>query len=556
MYMRTSPVETRIALVFLLLILSFSSSVHAFDQHSVDFIVRNGDNLYDICEKILEDPEDWRWIAMVNRLKNPNRIFPGQKLIIPVRLLKGLPVNGLVTFVKGDVQINLEKKSGWETLSLNDTITQGNWIRTGIESAAEISFGNDFSVFLRPNTTIEILAARRKGALYLLYQLFLETGKSIYRIKQVTGRESRTEIQTPSAVAAPRGTEFRAAVDAVSTTRFEVLDGALGVKSEKMEVEVKAGEGTLVEKDKAPLKPKKLLPPPAPINLHALYRAMPLEFRFERIAGALSYRVMLARDNTFKDVVKEKVIKPEASLQIIGVNDGTYYLQSRSIDDVGLEGIPLEPLELKVRVNPLPPFIQSPTDGAEFREKSVRFSWLKVEKAVQYHLQIAEDPEFNAVVENRMDIKDAFCEIGDLDYKTYYFRVSSIAEDGYQGIWSDTLKFNMIPPPPSPPVEEPKIGDKEIQIRWRSLGEGVTYHFQMAKDKAFQEVLIDESLTKPEIKFEKPGDPGEYYTRVSVIDSEGYEGDFSDPQIFEVKRKFPYGPAGILIGVIVAIILL
>jgi hypothetical protein len=105
-------------------------------------------------------------------------------------------------------------------------------------------------------------------------------------------------------------------------------------------------------------------------------------------------------------------------------------------------------------------------------------------------------------------------------------------------------------------VEEPKIGDKEIQIRWRSLGEGVTYHFQMAKDKAFQEVLIDESLTKPEIKFEKPGDPGEYYTRVSVIDSEGYEGDFSDPQIFEVKRKFPYGPAGILIGVIVAIILL
>ena len=166
--MRTILRETRIALFFLPLFFLVASSVHATDQHTIDFIVKSGDNLYDICEKILEDPKDWRWVAMVNRLKNPRRIFPGQKLIVPVRLLKGLPVDGVVTFIKGDVQLNLEKKSEWKTLNLNDTISQGNWIRTGKESAAEISFGNDFSVFLRPNTTIEIMAARRKGALYLL----------------------------------------------------------------------------------------------------------------------------------------------------------------------------------------------------------------------------------------------------------------------------------------------------------------------------------------------------------------------------------------------------
>ncbi len=548
--------KTRIALFFLPLFFLFVSSVHASDQHTIDFIVKNGDNLYEICKKILEDPKDWRWVAMVNRLKNPSRIFPGQKLIIPVRLLKGLPVDGVVTFIKGDVQLNLEKKNEWKTLNLNDTISQGNWIRTGAESATEISFGSDFSVFLRPNTTIEITAARKKGAFYLLYQLFLEAGKSIYKIKQVTGKESRMEIQTPSAVAAPRGTEFRTTVDAAATTRFEVLDGTLDVKADRREVEVKTGEGTLVEKGKAPLKPKKLLPPPAPMDLQPLYRAMPLEFKFDQVAGAMSYRVMLARDNAFKDVVKEKVIKPEASLQIVGVQDGTYYLQSRSIDDVGIEGFPLEPVEIKVRVNPLPPFIQSPSDGAEFREKSVRFSWLNVEKASQYHLQIAEDPEFSMIVENQKDIKDAFYKVGNLDYKTYYFRARSIAEDGYQGIWSDTLKFIIIAPPPSPPVEAPKIGDKEIQIRWRSLGEGVTYRFQMAKDKAFQDVVIDESLTKPEKTFEKPSDPGTYYIRTSAIDSEGYEGDFSEPQTFEVPKKFPYGPVGIIIGVIVAIILL
>ena len=105
-----------------------------------------------------------------------------------------------------------------------------------------------------------------------------------------------------------------------------------------------------------------------------------------------------------------------------------------------------------------------------------------------------------------------------------------------KGLWSDTLSFNIIPPPPSPPVEKPEIGDKELRVRWRHLGDGITYHVQMAKDQAFKEVLIDEKLTKPEITFAKPSDAGTYYIRTSAIDTHGYEGDFSEPQSFEVQK--------------------
>ena len=527
----------RKAIFFLFLFLLVPPVVSAEDNHSIEIIVDKGDNLYKICEKILENPEDWRWVALVNRINNPHQIFPGQKLVIPTRLLKGIPIDGLVTFIKGVVSIKSVGAEEWQTLQLNDKITQGNWIRTSEQGAIEITFENHFSVLLRPNTKIEITAARKKSAIYLMYKLFLDIGKTISKIKQSTGKETRFEIKTPSAVAAARGTEFRAGVDTDVTTRLEVLAGTVDVQAAKQKVEIKAGEGTVVKKDKKPAAPVKLLLPPTPMNLQPLYRAMPLDFQFENIAGATSYRIMLARDKSFKDVVKNNVIQPQDTLKIVGIEDGTYYLQSRSIDNLGLEGPALEPVEVRVRVNPLPPFIQSPSDGADLREKIVRIEWLKVTKAVKYHLQIAEDSKFQITLADVKDITSVSYKTGSLDFKTYFFRLSSIAADGYEGIWSDTLSFNIIPPPPSPPVEKPEMGDKELRVRWRDLGDGITYHFQMAKDPAFEEVLMDEKLTKPEISFDKPGDVATYYVRTSAIDAQGYESDFSEPQSFEVKNN-------------------
>ena len=101
-----------------------------------------------------------------------------------------------------------------------------------------------------------------------------------------------------------------------------------------------------------------------------------------------------------------------------------------------------------------------------------------------------------------------------------------------------------------------EVGDKELRVRWRNLGDGITYHFQMAKDQAFEEVLIDKKLSKPETIFEKPGDVGTYYVRTSAIDTQGYEGSFSEPQTFEVKDKYPYLSTGIMVFVILAIIIM
>jgi len=544
----------RSTLLTAILLLTPLASYAAWD-HFIELTVTKGDSLYRICERLLENPEDWRWVAMVNRIRNPDMIFPGEELKIPTRLLKGVPVDGVVTFVKGDACVFIDETEGWRQLDLHDRIAQGSRLRTGEDGSIEITFEDSFSVLLRPESTVEVTAARRKGALYLLYRLFLKAGKTISKLQEVTGTESRHEIQTPSSVAAARGTEFRTAVDAAGTTRLEVLAGEVDVEAARKDVRIKAGEGTLVEKGRAPVAPRKLLPAPV-VDVEPLYRSLPLAFRFALVPGAVSYRAMLARDNAMKDVVREKVIRPDDAFEIIGIQDGTYFLQGCAIDEVGLEGVAPAPVEVHVRINPLPPFIESPADGSDHRTGSVLLKWMKVSQASQYRVQVAGDPDFTAVLDDTSDISGLFHRTGELEYGTYFFRVSSIASDGYQGIWSDALCFNVVPPPPAPPLEKPQLDDDTLRIRWRDLGAGIRYHFQMAGDEAFTRILKDETLPRPEIVLTRPDDVGTYYVRTSAIDADGYEGAFSEPQSFEILNKYRYWSAGIFVLVILGFIVL
>jgi hypothetical protein len=105
-------------------------------------------------------------------------------------------------------------------------------------------------------------------------------------------------------------------------------------------------------------------------------------------------------------------------------------------------------------------------------------------------------------------------------------------------------------------METPEMGDKELRIRWQSLGDGTTYHFQMAKDENFKTVLTDEKLAEPEITLDKPHELGTYYVRTSAIDADGYEGEFSEPQSFKVLSEYRYVPLGFMTIFILLLIVL
>ncbi len=540
----------KISCIFFL-ILFLLSPVYAYpeDDMNIELTVNSGDYLINICGKYLANPRHCEQVIKENRLENPDLIYPGQKIKIPVKLLKGLPADGFVTFVRGDVTVKQKEISEWEPLKINDVVREGSGIKTGKESAVEIVFEDKTSIFLRAATIINLSIAR-KGVLHFIREFFLGSGRTVTNFRGTTGQEQRFNIRTPSAVVAARGTEFRTSVDTDNSTRSEVLEGRIEVEAMKKKIEVERGEGTIVRIGEPPLAPRKLLSPPPPVNMEPLFKTLPIRLKFAEVEGASSYRIILSRDRGMKDVQKEGVIGKDALFEVTEIDDGNYYLQSTSIDSDGIEGLSLDPLQVNVRIHPVPPFINSPTDGSEYRQKTMKYSWLKVIDAASYHLQIAEDKDFSIVVADAK-IKETEYTVS-LEYKTYFFRLSSIATDGYEGMWSDVQSFVVLSPPPSPPLDKPTLGKNEITIRWHDLGSGYSYHFQMANDPGFNEIIVDKNIKTPFIVLQKPDKPGIFYVRTSSVGANDYEGSFSQPQSFEVKRKFPIGIVGIIgaVGII------
>lgn len=274
------------------------------------------------------------------------------------------------------------------------------------------------------------------------------------------------------------------------------------------------------------------------------------------VPSAVAYRVALAADEAFKDIIAEKEIRPSEPARIHDVNDGLYHVRAQSIDGFGLEGLPFGTVQVRVRINPVPPFVSVPVEGGEYRSTKMAFSWLKVSDAAGYALQIAADPDFKTIVEHRENITKPQCEVKDLPFSPYYFRVRSIAADGFKGIWSDGVRFVMSPPPPVPPTEPPEVGEKRITIRWRNQEPGMVYHFQMAEDREFTNIRVDEKLTSCEISLDKPKSSGTYFIRVRGIDVDGFEGRFSPAQTFEVEKDpKELWAIALLLGTVLAILL-
>jgi hypothetical protein len=527
----------------------------AIDEKTIELTVVKNDNLINICKKYLDEPSQWPEIARINHLKNPDLIYQHQRLVIPVHFLKGLPVNGRVIFIKGDVTVRSAPGETWKTLKMGEFIQQGNIIRTGAESVVEIIFDDGTSFFQRAETILDVHTTQRKGGSMLWQRFVLQGGQLFLKVRRSLGQESRIEIQTPAAVAVARGTDFRVSLDTRQSMTSEVLEGKVDVKAREQVVALNEGEGTRVNMGEPPQKPRKLLLPPHPLELQALYRMMPFRVQFQNVEGAAAYRIGLSTDAEGKNVIRENIVRSGEALELSGLEDGEYYLSGRSIDAVGIEGFSSAGQKIQVRVNPLPPFIQGPADGVKHKGNSVSFHWLKVPQAVRYALEVSPSREFADGTGERIDTIETTYHRTFQNFGTYYFHVRSQAADGFEGIWSDTLTFTLIPPPPAPLLDKPAMDEKELRIRWKDQGEKMTYRCQIARDERFTNPLVEQKVNKPEIILPRPVEPGLYYVRTSAIDVDGYEGGFSVPQSFEIKSNEKWVVLGTY-GLMVLMILL
>lgn len=528
---------TYLGLMTLLLMASVVGAVTVEEEHLVEIRVSAQNTLIGLCQKYLIQPEKWKRVAALNRLADPNRLNPGQKLVIPAALLKGVPMEGTVTFLKGDVLTQLPGSPLWRPLQLQERVQEGALLKTGRDGTLEVLFEDGSSILLREHSLLKV-AASKKGALHFLRILRLEGGRVISRIKAATGKDSRFEIETPSALAAARGTHYRVAVDEQQTTRAELLESSIAVSAMGATVALKEGEGTVTRLNEPPAPPVRLLGPPLARDLPSVYGDRSNSIHFSSVENAAQYRISLALDREGTNIVRTSLIKPDEPFVFEGLADGSYYLFAGSIGPEGLEGAPSQPLEIKVRRKPLPPEIVIPQDKTALPEMPMKIQWQQILGVSAYQLQIATTPDFGGTLLESGDVEKTVFTTKELVEGTYYLRIRSLAEGGYRGDWSPVRTFTVAKL--AAPSLQKSGGDDKLYVAWEALQGVDRYHLQIARDATFGSILLERTVQEPRLVLETPPEPGRYYMRVSPQGAGWENGGFSKSGSFEIEKKKHY----------------
>lgn len=203
-------------------------------------------------------------------------------------------------------------------------------------------------------------------------------------------------------------------------------------------------------------------------------------------------------------------------------------MRVRAIDADGLEGRD-RIVRLTLDTHPRPPVPLQPVAGAVLRGEGAELKWSASADADRYLLEIARDEGFSDLVETQPALQASRFDAAGIDQAgTYFWRISSVADDGEVGPPSDVRHWTL---KPKPEKVETVLGGNEdgLVASWRPAKEPVRYQVQLAYDPEFQDLEFDRVIAAPQVSFE-PIQGQVRYLRVRVVEEDGYLGPWGTVQ--------------------------
>jgi len=488
------------------------------------YTMRPGDNLWSLAERHLKSVAYVEPLARHNGLEDPLHIPPGTRISIPVEWSTLEPAAVELDEVYGDVRYRAG--AGGQLLSLGTEVKLGldSEVVTGADGNARLRFADGSFLDLGPNSAITLDKLSAFGDSGMVdSRIRLLEGELEFKVRRKTEGKSLFEVETPSAVNAVRGTEFRVRVDTTDpATRTEVTEGRVAVSAEGRHRSVPKNFGVVVRQGKPPAPPRPLLEAPDLSAIPKRFEQVSFPLQWPAINQAVSYRIRISASNEFKAVAFDRVAD-QHKVSVSGLPDGDYYVTVRATDEVGLQGLDgLAAFTLDAR--PEPPVTLKPQPDEIVRANPPVFRWGQTEGANSYHLQVSRDPQFQDPVVDIPDLRKAEIRTEPLPNGHYFWRIALTDASGDRGPYCPPIAFEMREPPASLAVAPPEVSDDRISLAWARF-EGVRYVFQLARDPAFDNILVDAVLDEPRITMPKLVG-GRYFLRIATIDDTGYRSDF------------------------------
>jgi hypothetical protein len=487
---------------------------------------------------MLVDPASWPEVARLNALPNANLIAPGQVLKLPFRLLRSAQVPATVISVQGQVTVN------GRPVQAGDKLPTGQTLQTAEASSAVLQLGDGSRVKLTPLSEAGLDEHRRfdlrantsaNGAdegLFASTMRLVRGGIEVLATKVL--RAKPLEVTTPTAVIGVRGTEYRVHLDAAGSGT-EVLEG-------QVRADATSGSGADVpEGFGAAMRPGQS---PSLVALAAAPDLGRVPARFERplvrfrVGGeATPLRVQVAADASFDKLVRDERVAAGSEVRIAGLDDGTWQVRVRRVDDQGVEGYDAR-REIVLKARPEPPAAMAPRAAGKVPAGAVPMAWAENTEATTYRLQVARDAAFKRLVAEPAALKGNSAEVKLDETGTYFWRLASIKADGDQGPWGDAQSFELRPLP-QPPAGGLAADGKSLELNWSGRAQD-RQQVQLASDPAFEQMLAQAELTQSRWTVPTPDQPGTAYFRYRSVEPDGFTTPWSSTLKIEIPRSWNF----------------
>lgn len=357
---------------------------------AIVYTVRKGDTLISLARAYMIRATDWKQVQKLNRVANPNRLPVASRLLLPIRLLKSRPATATVAAFRGEAEVFVPGQPV-RGVTMGQALGEGARVSTGPASSLSLAL-TDGSVITLPSNSALRIARLRKLLITdsIDYDLALESGSVRSRVTPFRNRDDRFRLRNPIAVSAVRGTDFRTHYDSnAATARAELLEGGIGIMADTTARETRLAPefGAVIGKTGG-IAVEPLLPAPLVTAGSGVQRAPVLAFSVDGVPGAVGYRLLIARDSGFVDVV-EDIDSSTPDFTLAALPNGNYFARFTAIAASGLEGVP-STVAFRRR-------LATATQGAAVGEEGYVFRWTGSGEGVRryrFQLRSADSPVF------------------------------------------------------------------------------------------------------------------------------------------------------------------
>lgn len=454
------------------------------------YTLRPGESFGQVAEQLLSEGFSAPRLLQYNEAEKASALTEGDSIRIPLSWLKRQPDPARVTSVSGLVQLISGADGRKLPLTPNTLIRVGDEILSSSGSAT-ITLADGSEVRLSPDSRLIFNRLTQYGKSGMVdTRLRLQKGEVHTRVKPVIEGGARFEIETPSAVAAVRGTAF-ALQTSVDGTSVQVTEGVVDFGAPGKTRRIPAGySATVSTKTSAGLSIRRLPPAPEVNPLPATLNQLPAELSWAPSPAPL-HRLNIFETDSGRWVESRQIDGNEFNISLL--DNGDYEIHLAALDKRGTAGMPaVVPVTIDLQAQAAS--LVAPAEGEVANDDMPEFRWTLNGENEVARVEISTDDSFRELVTtSEWAPETSALPLRPLGPGQYYWRV--VTEAGGNSVATSGTR-KLVVNGSLPPVRIISVNyiNSQVRIFWEKVETAQEYRLQLSEEPGFKNIIKEATL--------------------------------------------------------------